>query len=71
VDNLGNDVLVREADDHPVLGRIVLVLGLGDQPLTSIVIGCAQSVRGYFDEEGLNILLPCLRRLYFTWYREK
>lgn len=39
VDNLGDDVLVGEADDEAVLGRIVLVLGLGDQPLTGIVIG--------------------------------
>lgn len=40
VDDLGDDVLVREADDEAVLGRIVLVLGLGDQPLTGIVVGC-------------------------------
>ena len=44
VDDLGDDVLVGEADDEAVLGRIVLVLRLGDQPLTGIVIGCAQSV---------------------------
>jgi hypothetical protein len=42
VDDLGDDVLVGETDDEAVLGRIVLVLGLGDQPLTGIVIGCAQ-----------------------------
>jgi hypothetical protein len=40
VDDLGDDVLVGEADDEAVLGRIVLVLGLGDQPLTGIVVGC-------------------------------
>jgi hypothetical protein len=40
VDDLGNDVLVGETDDEAVLGRIVLVLGLGDQPLTGIVVGC-------------------------------
>jgi hypothetical protein len=39
--NLGKKtyVLVGEADNEPVLGRIVLVLRLGDQPLTGIVIG--------------------------------
>jgi hypothetical protein len=39
VDNLADDVLVGEANDEAVLGRIVLVLGLGDQPLTGIVVG--------------------------------
>lgn len=42
VDDLGDDVLVGEADDEAVLGRIVLVLGLSDQPLASIVVGCAR-----------------------------
>jgi hypothetical protein len=37
---LADDVLVGETDDEAVLGRIVLVLGLGDQPLTGIVVGC-------------------------------
>jgi hypothetical protein len=44
VDDLADDVLVGEADNEAVLGRIVLVLGLGDQPLTRIVIGCAKLV---------------------------
>jgi hypothetical protein len=39
VDDLGNDVTVGEADNHAVLGRVVLVLGLGDQALASIVVG--------------------------------
>jgi hypothetical protein len=43
VDNLGDDVLIGEAHDEAVLGRIVLVLGLGDQPLTRIVVGYARS----------------------------
>ena len=30
VDDLGDDVFVREADDEAVLGGVVLVLGLGD-----------------------------------------
>jgi hypothetical protein len=40
VDDLADDVLVGETDDETVLGRIVLVLGLGDQPLAGIVVGC-------------------------------
>ena len=39
VDNLGNDVTVGEANNHAVLGGVVLVLGLGDQALASIVVG--------------------------------
>ena len=38
-DDLSNDVAVGEADDEAVLGRIVLVLGLGGQALAGIVIG--------------------------------
>jgi hypothetical protein len=71
VDDLGDDVLVGEADDKAVLGRIVLVLRLGDQPLTGIVIGCAQSVMRNFEKDVINILFPSLRRLYLTWNREK
>ena len=40
MDDLADDVLVGEADDEAVLGRIVLVLRLGDQSLTRIVVGC-------------------------------
>ena len=40
-DDLGNDVAVGEADNHAVLGRIVLVLGLGDEALASVVISLA------------------------------
>lgn len=32
-------VTVGEPHNEPVLGRIVLVLGLGDQPLTGVVVG--------------------------------
>lgn len=39
VDDLGDDVAVGEADDQAVLGGVVLVLGLGDQALTGIVVG--------------------------------
>lgn len=39
--DLHDDVLVGEADDQAVLGRIVLVLGLGDEALTGVVVGLA------------------------------
>jgi hypothetical protein len=39
--DLHDDVAVGEADDQAVLGRIVLVLGLGDEPLAGIVVGLA------------------------------
>jgi hypothetical protein len=40
-DDLSDDVAVGEADDKAVLGRIVLVLGLGGQALAGIVVGLA------------------------------
>jgi hypothetical protein len=43
VDDLGDDVAVGEANDQAVLRSVVLVLGLGDQALTSIVVGLSLS----------------------------
>lgn len=40
-DDLSDDVLVGEADDQAVLGRVVLVLGLGDEALASVIVGLA------------------------------
>jgi hypothetical protein len=40
-DDLGDDVLVGEADDQAVLGGVVLVLGLGDEALAGVVVGLA------------------------------
>jgi hypothetical protein len=37
VDNLNDDVLVGEPDDEPVLGSVVLVLGLRDETLSGVV----------------------------------
>lgn len=37
--HLANDVLVGESDNEPVLGRGVLVLRLGYEPLTCVVVG--------------------------------
>jgi len=42
-DDLHDDVAVCEADDEAVLGRIVLVLGLGNQPLAGIIVGFSLS----------------------------
>ena len=42
-DDLHDDVAVGEADDEAVLWRIVLVLGLGDEALASIVIGLSDT----------------------------
>jgi hypothetical protein len=39
VDDLANDVLVGETDNQSVLGRVVLVLGLNNQTLASVVVG--------------------------------
>lgn len=40
--DLHDDVLVGESDDESVLGRIVLVLGLGDEALSGVVVGLAR-----------------------------
>jgi hypothetical protein len=39
IDDLADDVSVGETDDQSVLGRVVLVLGLNDKTLTSVVVG--------------------------------
>lgn len=46
IDDLNNDLLVREADDQAVLGCVVLVLRLGDQSLARIV--CTSHSYQYF-----------------------
>ena len=38
-DNLGDDIAVGEADDQAVLGSVILVLGLGDETLSGVVVG--------------------------------
>ena len=61
-------IAVGEADDETVLGRVVLVLRLGDQPLASIVVGLPLSpsaVLGLVTREvgaGLDELGERLRR---------
>jgi hypothetical protein len=39
INDLTDDVLVGETDDHSVLGGVVFVLGLNDKSLSSIVVG--------------------------------
>jgi len=66
-DQLGNDVAVGEADDEAVLGRVVLVLGLGDQSLTSIVIGLVWLSVSLSDQVRALRTLPACLRLYLVW----
>lgn len=41
--NLSDNVLVGEADDEAVLGRVVLVLGLCDETLSCVEVGLSLS----------------------------
>ena len=41
IDNLADNILVGEADNKTVLGRVVLVLGLDNKTLASVVISLA------------------------------
>ena len=47
--DLADDVAVGEAHDQAVFGRVVLVLGLGDQTLAGVVVGLAGSAALVFD----------------------
>jgi len=40
---LDDDIAVGKTDDETILGRIVLVLGLGDETLACIVIGLSNT----------------------------
>lgn len=48
-DDLADDVAVGEANDQAVLGGVVLVLGLGDQALASVVVGLSRSSTAVLD----------------------
>lgn len=50
-DDLSDDVAVGETDDEAVLGRIVLVLGLGGQALAGIVVGLSLAATPVLDLE--------------------
>lgn len=67
-DDLGDDVPVGEADDQAVLWRIVLVLGLGDEALASVVVGLTRSATLVLDlvsadggRRSVSEELPCPR----------
>lgn len=72
-DDLGDDVFVGEADDEPVLGSVVLVLGLRDQAFAGEVVGFTCPSTLWLWSVRLNTSAPCEEgfTLYFTWKREK
>ena len=41
--DLANDIAVGKANDETVFWGIVFVLGLGDEPFTSVVVGLAST----------------------------
>lgn len=51
-DDLADDVAVGEADDQAVLGGVVLVLGLGDEALASVVVGLSRTSSAVLDLEA-------------------
>jgi len=55
VGNLATDVLVGDADNHAVLGRIVLVLSLNNKTLASIVVSFALPAPAELDLEPLEV----------------
>jgi hypothetical protein len=58
-DDLGDDVAVGEADHQAVLGRIVLVLGLGDETLAGVVVGLTRASAGVLHLEAAEEMLAC------------
>lgn len=59
--NLSDDVAVGEADDKPILWSVVLVLGLGDQPLARIYHGQSELAVAIFKRRtvvGLALAPP-------------
>ena len=57
VGNLAADVLVRNADNHAVLGGVVLVFGLHDEALAGIVVGLTLTTPTELDLESLEVSL--------------
>lgn len=60
VDHLRQHVLVGEAHHEPVLGRVVLVLVLADQPLAGAVVGLALAPAAELDLVALEVRLRLL-----------
>jgi len=66
-DDLSDDVTVGEADDQTVLGRIVLVLGLGGQALAGIVVGLALSAALVLDLVAPKVALGDKSNIVQRW----
>lgn len=76
-DDLADDVLVGEADDQAVLGRVVFVLRLGGEALAGVVVGLAGSaalvldlvareIRTVLDKFGLRLHSPRVSNCRFS-----
>jgi hypothetical protein len=68
-DDLGDDVAVGEADHQAVLGRIVLVLGLGDETLAGVVVGLTRASAGVLHLEAAKRMLACAEISYESMRR--
>lgn len=55
--NLHNDVAVGESDNETVFWRIVLVLGLGDETLSCVVVGLSGTTALVLGLVATNVLL--------------
>ncbi len=73
IGNLTADVLVGGADDHAVLGRIILVLVLDDKTLAGIVVGLALTAPAELDLEPLEVSLglDCFDKYLQVKWRKK
>lgn len=70
VDDLDDDLGVGEPDNKPVLGRVVLVLGLGYQSLPGVVVGLSFSSPPRLDLEPGEVggvLLDLDERHFECW----
>jgi len=69
--NLADDVFVGEANNHAVLGGIVLVLILNTETLAGIVVGFALTTSPVLDLEPLEVLLGLddLYKRHFELFR--
>jgi hypothetical protein len=52
--DLTDDVLVGESDNQSILWRVVLVLGLSNQSLSSVVVGFSLCCRQQEREQGTS-----------------
>lgn len=71
VDDLGDDVAVGEADHQAVLGGVVLVLGLGDQTLTGVVISLSLTATAVLGLVAAILKLACVAVENSSFFLEK